>query len=318
MTRVCAVVPTHARRELLQECLDALRGQTHPVAELVVVDNASEDGTREALAAMPEVRHVRLERNAGSAGGFAAGVEAALATGADWLWLMDDDAEPHPDALELLLSSAPAHDPSVAALCSAVLAPSGEIDVLHRGFVGRLLRALPADRYRPGSTPRVGFSSYTGLLVRAAAARAAGPPRADMFTWGDDVEFSIRLSAHGELRLVPESRVLHKALMGGDSTPRSRFWNRLLGVSYPSAPLGDYWKQLHLVRNFVWIRYRHGRPAPGAFAAIACAYAVKSLLYDDRPLRRIPWIFRAALRGRRGLPLGLTPESWARIARVDR
>ncbi|MEA2375902.1 MAG: hypothetical protein QOD53_2365 [Thermoleophilaceae bacterium] len=318
MTRVCAVVATHARRELLGECLDALRRQTHPLAGLVVVDNASTDGTREALAAMPDVRQVRLEANAGSAGGFAAGVRAALATDADWLWLMDDDAEPHRDALELLLASPAALDPAVAAVCSAVLSPDGEIDPLHRGFVGRLLRALPAEHYRPGSAPRLGFASYVGTLVRAKAARAAGPPRADMFTWGDDVEFSIRLRAHGELRLIPESRVLHKALMGGQSTPRSRFWNRVLGVSYPSAPLGDFWKQLHLVRNFVWLRYQHGSPGATAFVWIACAYAVKSLLYDDRPLRRLPWIFRAAYRGRRGRPLDLTPARWAQIARVDR
>jgi hypothetical protein len=103
--------------------------------------------------------------------------------------------------------------------------------------------------------------------------------------------------------------------MGGESTRRSRFWNRVFGVSYPSAPLEHFWKNLYLVRNFTWMRYRHGDPPPGTFVWIAGAYAIKSLLYDDRPLRRIPWIARAALRGRRGEPLGLTPERWARLCR---
>jgi GT2 family glycosyltransferase len=227
---------------------------------------------------------------------------------------MDDDAEPRADALERLLASRLARDPSTAALCSAVLGPDGEVDVLHRGFVGRFLRALPADEYRPGTAPRLGFSSYTGLLVRSDVAAAIGAPRAELFTWGDDVEYSLRIRSRGELRLIPESRVVHKSAMGGVSTRRSRFWNRILGVSYPSSPLPDYWKQLHLVRNFTWIRYRYFRPGRGAVAGIAAAYAVKSLLYDERPLRRIPWIFRAAWRGMRDQPLGLSRDEWVRIA----
>jgi GT2 family glycosyltransferase len=312
------VIPTVGRWELLRACLDGMRAQTHPVAELLVLDNGSEDGTREHLEAMSDVRHVRTPRQSGSAGAFAAAVEAASAVEADWLWLMDDDGEPLPDALERLLSSPLAQDPSVAVLSPAVLGPDGQIDVLHRGLIGRLMRPLPAQEYRPGTAPRLGFSSFNGMMVRAEVARAAGPPRAEMYTQADDVEWCLRIRRHGELRLIPESRVLHKALVGGVSTRRSRFWNRALGVGYQAAPYEDFWKTLSLVRNFVWIRYHHGRPGRGTFLWLAALYSVRSLLYEDRAARRIPWIFRAAARGRRGQSLGLTAEDWHRRIGVRR
>jgi GT2 family glycosyltransferase len=91
---------------------------------------------------------------------------------------------------------------------------SGEIDLLHRGELRRFMRMLPAGAYRAGHHPALGFASYTGLLVRGAVARAEAPPRIEFFTWADDVEWTLRLRRHGELRLVPESRVIHKAVMG--------------------------------------------------------------------------------------------------------
>ncbi|MEA2367356.1 MAG: hypothetical protein QOH38_74 [Thermoleophilaceae bacterium] len=317
MSGVTAVVLTRDRRELLLECVHGLLGGTRAPEEILVVDNAGSDGGGEAAAELPRVHVMRLERNAGSAGGFAAGLTTAASGGAEWIWLFDDDAEPEPDALARLLEAPAAADPETAALCSAVIGPDGDVDVLHRGFVGRLIRALPAEAYQARTAPRVGYSSFTGLLVRGDVARAIAPPRADFFIWGDDVEYTLRVAERGAIVLVPESRVLHKALMGGVATRRSRFWNRVFGTSYPSAPLEGFWKNLHLVRNFTWIRYHHGRSGPGTVPFVVAAYSVKSLLYDHRPLRRIPWIARAALRGRRGDPLGLTPERWHEICRGE-
>ncbi len=122
---VCALVVTFNRRALLAECLDALLAQTHPVARIVVVDNASTDGTPELLRKRgfldrPEVELVRLPENLGSSGGFATGIERARAGDEDWVWVMDDDAEPRPDALATLLAAPQAADPGTAALCPRV------------------------------------------------------------------------------------------------------------------------------------------------------------------------------------------------------
>src|SRR5437868_4973779 len=103
--RVCAVVVTHDRKEMLRGCLSALEHQTRTPDSILVVDNASEDGTGHMLAAeFPRVAVRRLDTNQGGAGGFHEGIRAAYEREFDWLWLMDDDTVPTPAALERLLA----------------------------------------------------------------------------------------------------------------------------------------------------------------------------------------------------------------------
>ena len=96
---VWAVVVTYNRKELLRECLVALRAQTRPPDHVLVVDNASTDGTLELVSEeFGEVELLALPENVGGAGGFHAGLERAYASGAEWAWLMDDDTVPQPEA----------------------------------------------------------------------------------------------------------------------------------------------------------------------------------------------------------------------------
>src|SRR3712207_3469648 len=132
---VCAFVLTRNRRELLVECVRAVLAQTVPVDRVIVLDNGSTDGTREHLDAaglLDAIRFERRDENLGGAGGYREGVRLGLESGSDWLWLMDDDAEPRHDALERLLASEPAASPGTAAVCAAVLHPDGSIDRQHR------------------------------------------------------------------------------------------------------------------------------------------------------------------------------------------
>ena len=311
---VCAVVVTYNRRALLERCLAAVRGQAD---EVIVVDNASSDGTAELLRALP-VTTITLERNAGSTGGFAAGVEAALRGDADWIWLMDDDAEPAPGCLERLLSSPAAADPGTAALAPAVVRSGGELDLGHRGHLRARPRPLPESAYAAGATPELGYFTWVGALLRASAARAAGPPKAELFIWADDYEYSYRIREQGTIRLVPEARIVHHDVGQAHSNRRSRFWNRLTGWSYGPAPLESFWRNLCGVRNYIWIKKRYEGQGPvGAWATIA-QFAVKSLMYDDAPLRRIPWILRYGRAGRRGDFRNVSPAEWVELARARR
>ncbi len=99
-----AVVVAYNRRDLLPESVEATLAQTVAPDAVIVVDNASDDGSADALAERhPEVDIVRLERNTGGAGGFTIGIALALQRGsARWVWLMDDDTVPKPTALEAL------------------------------------------------------------------------------------------------------------------------------------------------------------------------------------------------------------------------
>ena len=102
--RVCAVVVTFNRKALLRVCIGSLLAQTRPLDKIVIIDNASTDGTdallREEFAGLDVLS---LPVNSGGSGGFHAGMKWAVERGFDWVWVMDDDVRMRPDALETML-----------------------------------------------------------------------------------------------------------------------------------------------------------------------------------------------------------------------
>ena len=103
--RVCAVVVTYNRKNLLRACLNSLLNQTRTLDQILVVDNCSTDGTRDLVAAEYSALPVLpLSANLGGAGGFHAGMKWAYEHGFDWIWVMDDDVRMMPYTLERLMS----------------------------------------------------------------------------------------------------------------------------------------------------------------------------------------------------------------------
>ncbi|WP_433332716.1 glycosyltransferase [Spirillospora sp. CA-294931] len=223
--RVIAVVVTYNRRDLLTEALDALRAQTRPLDAVIVVDNASTDGTPALLEEhYGEVDLVELAHNTGGAGGFAAGLASALDAKPDLIWLMDDDTVPEPDALARLLD---AHATTSATLvASRVVWTDGRDHPMNtprqkpRATKAELARAAEA-----GCVP-IRSASFVSILIEARAVEERGLPIADYFLWNDDFEFTTRL-LRGRLGvLCPSSRVVHKTKTFGstDADPGERFY----------------------------------------------------------------------------------------------
>ncbi len=322
-SRVSAAVVTYNRRELLAECLRALAAQTHPLERIFVVDNASTDGTEEHLIVEglledARVEYVHLDENRGGAGGFARAVELTRALEGDWIWLMDDDSEPVPDALERLLAAAPAGDAATVGLCPKVVYADGGIDGNQRGqFRGRL-RPLPASEYRDGHHVELGFLSFVGALVRSEAARTTALPRADFFVWGDDVEYSFRLRRLGALRLVNESVIVHKRVTHSYENGRSRFWNHVLPGQFWPTPLERFWQNLCGLRNYLWTKQEYEGQGALSATGTTVQFIVKALLYDEQPLRRIRWIVRFARQGRSGRFQTIPPARWVEMVRDGR
>lgn len=215
--KVTAVVVTFNRHELLRRCLAALQAQHRSPSSIIVVDNSSTDDTwltlDEIAATSPiPIRIVRTSSNLGGAGGFAVGIETALAESPSWLWLMDDDCESAPEALsELLRAAEQLHTQGerwgpVGFLASTVLWSDGTPHRMNRP--GRIsARGMPPSR--PGLTP-IDHASFVSLLVSAVAVEHCGLPIAEFFIGSDDVEYCWRMRRAGFFGYhVASSRAYH-------------------------------------------------------------------------------------------------------------
>jgi GT2 family glycosyltransferase len=228
--KVAAVVVTYNRRDLLLESLAAVLAQTAAPDMVIVVDNASEDGTAAAVRdKFPRVHLAELWRNCGGAGGFAAGVALALAGDAGLIWLMDDDTVPDPGALSALLAARDrmtARDRPPALVASRVLWTDGREHPMNTPR--RKPLAAKAERLAAAAVGCVPIrsASFVSILVDAAECRRRGLPRADYFLWNDDFEFTTRLLRGNLGLLCPASVVVHKTRTFGstDTDPGDRFF----------------------------------------------------------------------------------------------
>jgi rhamnopyranosyl-N-acetylglucosaminyl-diphospho-decaprenol beta-1,3/1,4-galactofuranosyltransferase len=226
--RVIAVVVTHNRRELLLESLAAAQAQHRQPDAVIVVDNASTDGTAAAVrASFPAVRLAELDGNYGGAGGFAYGMAQALRDGADLIWVMDDDTIPEPGALAALLAAReayPGRAPAVVA--SAVLWTDGRPHPMNTPRAKPLAAAAERSAATGCGCVPIRSASFVSVLFDAAECRSRGLPRADFFLWNDDFEFTTRLLRGNVGLLCPASVVVHKTRTFGGTTvdPGDRFF----------------------------------------------------------------------------------------------
>jgi rhamnopyranosyl-N-acetylglucosaminyl-diphospho-decaprenol beta-1,3/1,4-galactofuranosyltransferase len=197
-SKIIAVVVTFNRVGLLPRCLNALAIQTLPLAEIIVVDNASTDTTQTVLQEQfrDKVTVVRMAYNTGGAGGFHTGVEHALAHGAEWIWLMDDDGFANPDTLARLIERSDTLD-----VINPLVCLPNERNLLSFGLRvgGGLTRHAPAVRaasLEDGILPNE-INPFNGTLIRAETILKHGNIRPEMFIWGDEVEFVLRVLHEG-------------------------------------------------------------------------------------------------------------------------
>jgi GT2 family glycosyltransferase len=223
------VVATFNRAAVLSDTLTAIEAQTRPPDEILVVDNASTDDTLAMLTREhPQVVSMQLAENGGASGGLAAGFARAFDSGADFVWVGDDDTTPAPDALRTMLAAAE----RVPVLELGVLALSG--GTLRHGFVRHLpAAALPS--YGCGSTDEgslhaADFVIYDGGLVTRRAYEMAGTPRADFFHDFGDLEYSMRVGEHGLRLVVLDAAITNRQNLGsgggGGASPPWRGYYR--------------------------------------------------------------------------------------------
>ena len=239
--RIAAVVVTYNRKDLLLECISSVLGQKglapDVILDVVVVDNASSDGTEAAVRKMAasedavteengkedidgaaeghiagrQILYFNTGSNLGGAGGFHYGIRKATELMYDYLWLMDDDCIPGAKALAALtgtMQDPPLRDKQWGFLSSKVLWKDGSICEMN---VQRQTLTGDVKDFSPGQVRPVVMASFVSLFVPAAVVKELGLPIKEFFLWTDDWEWTRRISRKYPCYLVTDSVVIHKS-----------------------------------------------------------------------------------------------------------
>lgn len=232
-----------------------------------IVNNASSDGTLTFLSELSnkseniKVKH--LKDNIGGAGGFSTGLKLAIESGAEWVWMMDDDAEPHENALEELMKvaknpnniygSLAVNNGETSWLTTVINPPLGEISDV----------ALIPDEAEVQSLPFLGFLIHRNLVERI------GLPDTGYFIAADDVEYCVRAQQAGaKIIIAGKSHIEH---------PKSRPYKvKVLGQTLTCLALPP-WKRYYDTRNRLLIAKKYygikliTQTIPGSFVRLFSA-----------------------------------------------
>jgi GT2 family glycosyltransferase len=229
------------------ECLKNLKECLYPQLSLIIVDNGStDDSVARIRSAHPDVLVLESGRNLGFAGGNNIGIRYALVHGADYVWLLNNDTKPAPDALSALIAKALADERlgAVASICyhadrpSVVQAWAGSRVNLWIGY-GRLCK-------KPREDDWLHSLNGTSMLITRKALEDVGLLDEGFFLYWEDTEFSLRLRKKGwRIAAAPGSRVLHKvsASTAGNKVLLDRYQTasglRLLRLHSPAPVLSS-------------------------------------------------------------------------------
>jgi GT2 family glycosyltransferase len=229
---VWVVVLTWNQRETTLECLASLSQMTYPSYRIVVVDNASADGTAAAIREKsPDVEVVTIERNLGYPGGCNVGLRYALERGAEYIFAINNDVSVDPVVLDELMREV---GPDVGILTPKVYFASEPERIWSVG--GRRSRLTyemvrrgdgELDRGQWNEVVEQDYLIGCAHLFSRSLLETIGLLDAGFFLYYDDVDICIRAQRAGyRLLMVPRARMWHKvaASSGGVGTPRERYY----------------------------------------------------------------------------------------------
>jgi GT2 family glycosyltransferase len=212
---VAAVVVNYNDLTASLRCLRSIRDAS-PETLLVLVDNGSHNDCREAVSAQePDATVVRLERNLGYAGGCNAGVAAALAGGAEYLLILNNDTTIERETVPALIQHAREHPDAI--LAPKILFADGSEKVWSAGgrIFGPLLRNEHIGKCDPSSAHTVAkvvpWATGCALFFSAECYRRVGPLDERYFLYLEDVDWCLTASSRGvKTWFVPDALVHHE------------------------------------------------------------------------------------------------------------
>lgn len=212
MSKVAIIVVTYNRKELLKENLDSLINQEYKDFDIFVIDNASTDGTKEYIEEflkLENVSYFNTGKNLGGAGGFNYGIrKVAEQKEYEYCWVMDDDTIPTCFALKSLIDKANVLNNEFSFLCSLVKFNEDEICNMN-------IPKIHKDWLKSYSTInedliRIETCSFVSCFINMKYVYEVGLPIKEFFIYGDDIEYTLRLSKKEKSYIDLNSIVLHK------------------------------------------------------------------------------------------------------------
>jgi GT2 family glycosyltransferase len=204
-------------------CLAALEGLLYPNRRVIVSDNGSvDDSVLRIRQRFPWVEIILNGKNLGFPGGCNAGIRRALADSADYVWLLNNDAVPDPNALNALVDKAES-DPQIGAVGSVIYCMEKPLELQAWGggyvnfWLGRAKHFL-----RPVADSKVQYITGASLLIPRRVLETVGFLDEEIFLYWDDPEYCWRLRRAGwKLAVAANSKVWHKGMSAyGRKSPK--------------------------------------------------------------------------------------------------
>ncbi len=231
---VTTIVVTYNRLECLKKCINCLKKQTYKNNTIVIIDNASTDGTEAYCRNLEGIRYERLEENKGGSYGFYYGVKYAAELKKDLVWGMDDDAYPNEDALSKLVD---VYKTGLSIETTALWSNSHS----HK------------ETYTPGLVEDIKKWTFVGFMLSKKMIDVIGYPRNDLFIFYDDAEYAKRIKKHGYLlKKVHDSIIIHEGAINkanNEQYNQKSFFGFIIKIQNLPA-----WKWYYMTRNIILIQ----------------------------------------------------------------
>lgn len=208
--KIDSVIVTFNRLNLLKECISAVLNQSYKVENIFVIDNNSTDNTWNYLKKMQtqdeRIQPIHLNQNIGGAGGFNQGMKAFIEkSNSDYVWIMDDDTIPDKDALKRFVESIDIVK-KFGFLASNVRFKDGNTAIMNIPGTSGVW-----NEYANKELIGIKFASFVSLIFPRYVVEKVGYPITDFFIWGDDYEYTTRVTRAGfNNYFVANSLVVHK------------------------------------------------------------------------------------------------------------
>lgn len=208
--KVGVVVVTYNRLKLLQEVISALRTQTYTNYQIIVINNGSTDNTAIWLNKQKDIITITQD-NIGGAGGFFTGMKYVAEAGFEYCWIMDDDVICQSDALEELITAYTAR-PNIGFVCSHVIGIDGNPMNTPEPAPNDMRKGYPNTftLVKEYGMVKVVSATFVSVFLSTSTIFEIGLPYKEYFIWGDDSEYTQRISERYDSYIACKSIVVHK------------------------------------------------------------------------------------------------------------